>query len=256
MVGEGLDQLYLLIIEWPYDSPVEHKQADGERPHEEAAPRGLFESRQVQRFHERCILDQQEHPKSERICPPAGRAQRYRHAPEQSLGLQVFFVLRRVPIVRGRRVVARTIPVGRRFDPCRPRINLSPNFDQRVEYLLQIERRPADDLEHFGGGGLLLQRFGEVGGALAQFVEQARILDGDDGLGSEARKEGDLLFSERANFLAINENIADQGARFLSASVRSNVRASAHRRRGRTTGLSFEKALFRGVHPKREPPLW
>jgi hypothetical protein len=33
-------------------------------------------------------------------------------------------------------------------------------------------------LRHVGGGGLLLQRF-------AQFVEQARVLDGDDGLGGE-----------------------------------------------------------------------
>ena len=46
---------------------------------------------------------------------------------------------------------------------------------KRVEHRLQIEGRAADDLEHVGGGGLLLQRF-------AQLVEQARILDGDDGL--------------------------------------------------------------------------
>ena len=52
-------------------------------------------------------------------------------------------------------------------------------FDQRVEYRLQVERRAADDLEHIGGGGLLLQRF-------AQLVEQARVLDGDHCLGGEA----------------------------------------------------------------------
>ena len=51
-------------------------------------------------------------------------------------------------------------------------------FDQRIEHRLQIEGRAADDLEHVGGGGLLLQRF-------AQLVEQARVLDGDDGLGGE-----------------------------------------------------------------------
>ena len=43
------------------------------------------------------------------------------------------------------------------------------------QHRLQIEGRAADDLEHVGGGGLLLQRF-------AQLVEQARVLDGDDGL--------------------------------------------------------------------------
>ena len=31
-------------------------------------------------------------------------------------------------------------------------------FDQRVEHGLQIEGRAADDLEHVGGGGLLLQQ--------------------------------------------------------------------------------------------------
>ena len=46
---------------------------------------------------------------------------------------------------------------------------------ERVEHNPQIECRPADDLEHVGGGGLLLQR-------LTQFVEQPGILDGDDGL--------------------------------------------------------------------------
>src|SRR5437763_4510579 len=32
-------------------------------------------------------------------------------------------------------------------------------FDQSVEHELQIEGRAADDLEHFGGGGLLRPRF-------------------------------------------------------------------------------------------------
>ena len=49
-------------------------------------------------------------------------------------------------------------------------------FGQRIEHGLQIEGRAADDLEHVGGGGLLLQRF-------AQLVEQPGVLDGDDGLG-------------------------------------------------------------------------
>ena len=64
------------------------------------------------------------------------------------------------------------------------------DFDQRVEYGLQIERRTADDLEHVGGGGLLLQGF-------AQLVEQPRVLDGDDGLGGESSYQFDLLVGER-----------------------------------------------------------
>jgi hypothetical protein len=35
------------------------------------------------------------------------------------------------------------------------------------EHGLQVEGRAADDLEHIGGGGLLLQRFSEIVGALA-----------------------------------------------------------------------------------------
>ena len=51
-------------------------------------------------------------------------------------------------------------------------------LDQCIEHRLQVEGRAADDLEHVGGGGLLLQRF-------AQLVEQAGVLDGDDGLAGE-----------------------------------------------------------------------
>src|SRR6516165_1353739 len=80
--------------------------------------------------------------------------------------------------------------------PCR-------RFNQRIEHRLQIECRAADDLEHVGGGGLLLQR-------LAQLVEQAGIFDGDDGLRGKAFDQIDLLFGERADFLAIDGDRADQ----------------------------------------------
>src|SRR5262249_14100801 len=53
-------------------------------------------------------------------------------------------------------------------------------FQHRLEYRLQLARRTADDLQHLGGRRLLLQRF-------AQLVEQASVLDGDDGLSGEAR---------------------------------------------------------------------
>ena len=47
-----------------------------------------------------------------------------------------------------------------------------------IQHCLQIEGRAADDLEHVGGGGLLLEQF-------AQLVEQAGVLDCDDCLGGE-----------------------------------------------------------------------
>src|SRR5215469_520002 len=65
------------------------------------------------------------------------------------------------------------------------------------------QSRAADDLEHVGGRGLLLQRF-------AQLVEQARVLDSDDGLLCEMAHKLDLLVGEWSDFLAVDENRADQ----------------------------------------------
>src|SRR5262249_50300238 len=71
----------------------------------------------------------------------------------------------------------------------------SRRLDQRIENRLQIECRAADDLEYVGGGGLLLEGF-------AQLVEQARVLDGDDGLSGEGLDELDLLIIERLGVTA------------------------------------------------------
>jgi len=55
---------------------------------------------------------------------------------------------------------------------------------------------------------LLLQRFCEIVGALAQLVEQPRVLDGNDGLCSEVPNQFDLLVTERAHLLAVDRNDA------------------------------------------------
>ena len=83
-------------------------------------------------------------------------------------------------------------------------------FQHRLEYRLQLAGRAGDDLQHFGGRGLLLQRLGEIVGALAQLVEQPRVLDGDDGLGGEVLHQLDLLVGERPDFLAEDGDGADQ----------------------------------------------
>jgi hypothetical protein len=54
-------------------------------------------------------------------------------------------------------------------------------------------RRTGNDTQHLASRRLLLQRLGEVVGALMQFIEQTRILDGDDGLGGEVLQQLDLL---------------------------------------------------------------
>src|SRR5262249_22898633 len=69
-------------------------------------------------------------------------------------------------------------------------------FDQRVEHRLQVERGAADSLKHVGGGSLLLQRF-------AQFGEQSRVLDGDDGLRGEVLNQIDLLVVKGTSLLAV-----------------------------------------------------
>ena len=50
----------------------------------------------------------------------------------------------------------------------------------------------------------------EIVGALAQLVEQPRVLDGDDGLRGEVLHQLDLLVGERPDFLAVDGDGADQ----------------------------------------------
>src|SRR5262245_17810744 len=99
-------------------------------------------------------------------------------------------------------------------------------LDERVEDRLQIERRAADDLEHIGGGGLLLQRF-------AQLLEQACVLDGDDGLVGEAGDQGDLLIGERANFGTVYDEGSDQLVLLAHWHSDKRPRAAVLRRRAR-----------------------
>src|SRR6516164_2235750 len=92
----------------------------------------------------------------------------------------------------------------------------SGRFDQRIQHRPQIECRAADDLEHVGGGGLLLQRF-------AQLVEQPRILDRDDGLCCKV--------AHRSTCLSVNRRtswrkmlIAPIGSSSLSIGTHTTVR--------------------------------
>ena len=56
----------------------------------------------------------------------------------------------------------------------------------------------------------LFDRLRKLVSALAQLVEQAGVLDGDDGLGGEVRDQLDLLVGERPHLLAIDGDRADQ----------------------------------------------
>ena len=52
-------------------------------------------------------------------------------------------------------------------------------FDKRLQDGIKVESRAADDLEHVGGGGLLLQRLAQFLGARLHLIEQPHVLDCD-----------------------------------------------------------------------------
>ena len=67
---------------------------------------------------------------------------------------------------------------------------------EALEHRLQVAGRTADDLEHLRGSGLLLQRLAQISGALAQLVEQPRVLDRDRCLRREVLDQIDLFVGE------------------------------------------------------------
>src|SRR5262245_6018486 len=76
--------------------------------------------------------------------------------------------------------------------------NVHRVFQHSIEDRLQFAWRTADDLEHIGGGGLLLKRF-------TQLIEQPRVLDGDYGLCGEVLHQFNLFIGEGAYLCAIDE---------------------------------------------------
>ena len=71
-------------------------------------------------------------------------------------------------------------------------------FEQLPEDRVQFACRRADDLQHVGGCGLMLQRFAQVGGFRLHLFEQAGVLDGDHRLVGEGLHQIDLALGERA----------------------------------------------------------
>jgi len=89
------------------------------------------------------------------------------------------------------------------YDYCVRLAQPGSRMDERIEHGLQIKGRAADDLEHVGGGGLLLKRF-------AQFVEKAGILNRDCCLIGEGFDQLDLFFGERPHASALQVKDADR----------------------------------------------
>ena len=104
-----------------------------------------------------------------------------------------------------------------------------------VEDRFQFARRTGNRAEHLRGRGLLLKRPGKIVRALAQFIQQPRVLDRDHGLRGEIRDQSDLLVGEGAHLLAIDGDGADQLVLFehrdaeIGASASKPCRGSSDR---------------------------
>ena len=87
--------------------------------------------------------------------------------------------------------------------------NLHRRGDDRDEHGPQIERR-VDRLGDLAERAQLLDRARKLRRAGAQFAEQPRVLDGDDGLVGEILHQRDLLVGKRPDFLPVDDDAADQ----------------------------------------------
>jgi hypothetical protein len=112
-------------------------------------------------------------------------------------------------------------------------------LDKGLQHRPQIEGRATDDLEHVGGGGLLLQRF-------TQFAEQARILDGDHGLVSEGLDQLNLLIRKRLYFKSAEHDCANGFA--LSQQRSGQYRSVAKAKRHLATVRKFINGCFKVVY--------
>src|SRR5262249_38144481 len=107
------------------------------------------------------------------------------------------------------------------------------------EYGLQIEGRTTNDFQHVGGSGLLLQGF-------PQLIQQPRVLDCDDGLGSEVLNQLDLLIGERAYLLAENVEGTDYFVIPENWDNENRARTSKIAKRDKPR-IAFDIGLFRST---------
>jgi hypothetical protein len=81
-----------------------------------------------------------------------------------------------------------------------------------LQYCLEIKGRAADDLEHVGGRGLLLQGFGQITSTRLYFVEQPHVLDRNYRLVGEGRDQLNLLVCEGIHLIAREREDTDRCA--------------------------------------------
>src|SRR4030095_9670745 len=79
-----------------------------------------------------------------------------------------------------------------------------------LENWAYVRRGPADDPQNLAGGGLLLQRLGQLAVAPLQFLEQPHVFDSNDGLVREGFQQCDLRVGKRSRLRSANGDRADR----------------------------------------------
>ena len=92
------------------------------------------------------------------------------------------------------------------IDPTNPRGAL----DDGIEDRLHVRGRPADDAEHLGCCGLMLQGLPQFCIALLDLFEQAHVLDSDHRLVGERFEELDMFLGERTNLHSTDHDRPDR----------------------------------------------
>ena len=118
-----------------------------------------------------------------------------------------------------------------------------------LEHRLQLARRTGNDLQHLARRGLLLQRLAEIVGALAQFVEQPRVLDRDHRLRGEILHQLDLLAGKRAYLLAVDHESADQLVVLEHRHAQCRSRSTQFGRRARSGARRIILDMGDGIGP-------
>ena len=93
-----------------------------------------------------------------------------------------------------------------------------------VEHRLGVRHRAGNDAEHLGRRGLLLERLAQIIGARLHLVEQAHILDGDDGLVGESRDQLNLFLREWPDLGSHHHKIRQLGLALAQEGTPSIVR--------------------------------
>ena len=192
LVGEGLDDLNLAIGEMARLLAREHQRAldaaFSEQRHAQQGACGVTmgihrhdEIRVLETVGNSFHLARREHPAGHRS-PPRRRRMLGEISGES-----------RVVAFAGAAAVAKDVAVANADDAAVRAAEFDGGGDQRVEHRLQVERRPADDLQHVGRRGLQLQQASERSSVLRlNLFEQADVLDRDDGLVGKRSDELDL----------------------------------------------------------------